>query len=217
MKLGIPGDYAGGAIGPFGGSVSLTGDINNPAAYRIVSTAWGPDDYLCLWPSGMQFEVMGITFVQNYNGPLRSIGLSVTGGSAIVHDCRFETLAPNNNGCFIQLYNAQFSGRKGNIHFEGNNNLVNSIFYMQQGAGVAGAFLFVGEVCNYYFTNCNANVSFRIDTLSTMTWGGNVNLFNTNCVGQKHGVSNNSVLYMGGKAEPGSTAGSVATGGQFTP
>ena len=133
MKLGIPGDYAGGAIGPFGGSVSLTGDINNPAAYRIVSTAWGPDDYLCLWPSGMQFEVMGITFVQNYNGPLRSIGLSVTGGSAIVHDCRFETLAPNNNGCFIQLYNAQFSGRKGNIHFEGNNNPTDPIFTCSKG------------------------------------------------------------------------------------
>jgi hypothetical protein len=53
MKFGIPGDYEGAIIGPFGGTVTLTGDMNNPAGYRIHGMYDRGSCSFCLWCQGM--------------------------------------------------------------------------------------------------------------------------------------------------------------------
>src|SRR5262249_30223708 len=50
MRLGIPGNYEAGAVQNFGAAVSLTGDPNNKASYRIIcSPAIGGVPGYCLF------------------------------------------------------------------------------------------------------------------------------------------------------------------------
>ena len=65
-----PGTYDGTIIGPFGGSVSLSGDPNNPAAYRIANFYAHPLMYPSLWVQAIAgMNINGVTFLCNTAAP----------------------------------------------------------------------------------------------------------------------------------------------------
>ena len=70
MRLGIPGNYEAGNVGPFGATVSITGDVNNRAAYRIMDNgATNPGQTYSLAPTGCNsFQLRGVNCVNQFAG-----------------------------------------------------------------------------------------------------------------------------------------------------
>lgn len=220
MKLGIPGDYAGTAIGPFGGSVSLLGDHANPAAYRIVSAPWGLDGEVCFWAADMARMIMyGVTLAMDYNGPRASTGLIITNSNLSMQNCNIEVLVPNTRGVMLNIAGGRFSGYSpgGTIRFIGHNHAISICISCSEHGSLVGAFLELGQTQYYYFTDINAaNVMQGCGGLSTMHWSGATGLSTSGCVGPEYNVSENSIIHMNGLPLFGTpSTGVVSSGGVF--
>jgi hypothetical protein len=218
MKFGIPGTYDGTIIGPFGGSVSLTGDPNNPAAYRIANFYAHPLMYPSLWVQAIAgMYITGVTFLCNTAAPNSCPALRCISANVSTVNCRWEVLTPNPNGCCIDIqHGGKWSTSKGINTWVGNGLQIGSIWYCYDLSSIVGAYLNPGERSDYYIDNFSVSqASLICNHLSTMSWSQSANNIN-NAIGRQHIVDMNSVCSMNGRAPIGNVAGIVANGAQFT-
>ena len=220
MRLGIPGTYAGGFIGPFGGNVSITGDMSNPNAYRI-DTAWnGAANWQALWINGVNVMVLrGITCVMSHGAPDFCIGIAATGGTRLVtQNIKVEVVVPNAAaGTMIQTEGfSSWTTANGNTWLAGNGYQVASIFTAILTGDMYGARLAAGEASHFWFENiaCSQQAMTCV-SLSTMHWGP-ATFHISNVTGKQYNVTENSILAMGGQPLLGTVAGTASSGGQFS-
>jgi len=173
-------------------------------------------------------HVAGVTFVGDKStaqGPAHLLRvLAKSSGSC--SNCRFVMNVENTGATMIEVsYGSTFSTRTyylqtSNLVFEGNGTRLAAFIHLTPSSTFQAAFLDVGQISNYYFSNAIIQYSsFISSNLSVMLWSGSpqVSIINSGVTGSKHSVSTNSILSMGGLVPPGSIAGVEATGGVYIP
>jgi len=221
MKFGIPGTYDGTSIGQFGGAVSLTGDQNNPGAYRIRQAIIHPDLYTCMWMENIaSMTFLGVTFELSHPGPEQAPGVRAMSSKVHVIDCRFEVMVSNPRSRFVDCAGGgEFSQFKGNNRFIGNNHTIGGCVSCYGHGFVGNTYLVPGETGYWHFENIHmaaGSLFFWCTSLGVQSWGG-TNIYVTNCTGIKYFVAENAVINMNGFTNPGNLPGSVGSGGQYLP
>jgi hypothetical protein len=220
MKLGIPGDYEGASLGPFGGSITITGDPGSPAAYRIVSIQAGTFAF-ALMVSQCSLGLSGVNLVMNQaaNNPNANSCLR-TGKTSVnwLNNCQLTLEASSPTGVFMFLESSsQMHCANGvTVVFEGNGNSTREGIIMNTATtsyGTGGG----GPPSNWIWRNISfTNNSHNISDQAVYRLGNMIqNISNT--TGKKYNVQTNGILDCAGQPMPGSTPGSVGTQGQVFP
>lgn len=84
LRLGVPGEYDGGTVGPYGSSLSIIGDPNDPASYRVHAKDYGGHSQ-CIGATGVtSFFLEGVTCVMDFvtPTPYGNRGIAITRSAA---------------------------------------------------------------------------------------------------------------------------------------
>jgi|GEM_PF-1915682 len=213
IKLGIPGTYEGAAIGPFGGAIFVTGDINNRWAYRISTFDIGQGLYASLDVNGVtQFAMFGITLL--VDSPTNRIASLFVGQTLVgLYNVGFDVLYDNAQAALVSLMTSS-STQQGNydVTFRGNGHTIGGAIEVN-GSEWGGS----GDLrgCTLTTTDLNIAIAYAISTkLSTIEFL-QTTMQTSNVTGKQYAVDTNSLLLKHGLTVPGTIAGTVdtATGG----
>ena len=224
MRLGIPGQYDGTVLGPFGGNVSLTGDPGNPGAYRIQCVYTHPMHWSCMWINGiMNFGFSGLTFLWNHPPPETCVAIRSQNSNVGLFLCNVEVSVSNSSGAIVEVrdggafsLNSSAFSPVNDFRVIGGGQTVGNLLRCLNHGALVSAYFNPGEVANYHFSNLNVGTAFSASGLSTLYFGS-ASTVNTNIAGPQYIAVDNSVINMGGKQVPGNLPGAVGTGGQFIP
>jgi hypothetical protein len=219
LRLGIPGTYAGGYVGRFSGTVQLIGDVNNKAAYQIVTD---PNSGASLEMNCPVLYVYGVTLIGNVAMPQLHPLRIWNGSTCVITTCDLEiqSQAPGNYAEFI--YCIGNCDMVGNLEFRGNNRSVDSILF----AGLGGIIGITGggtQVRITYRDIISAGAGYQARSLSQISVAQNPwaaptpNILTTisNCTGPTYAAVTLSQISGGGQPLPGNAAGSVTESSYF--
>jgi len=218
FKLGIPGTYEAGVIGPFGSTMTITGDEQNRGAYRIGTKFYpGSNVWISLQTVGVaQMAIAGVTLqIANTSNP--AIALWNANSHIELRNVNFDAMTSNPAGIFIANYGGASTGiaALATTQFNGNGNEIGAAIDCQSGRWAGCGDVSRGNLMSSNF-DCGAFI-----TLSSLSVGVMVgtNFFTTNVTGKQFSVSTNSVLYQSNASGPipGDEAGVWGTGGVFVP
>jgi len=220
IQLGVPGDYEGAAIGPYGASVYVTGDVYNTAAYRILCKprVTGDNVIFAAYSLGIgqinNCIIQGVNLVMNYP-PTTPNGvqcLRVSGGSVAPENVRYTIETNNPVGNVLLIEGA------GKVSWIDDNTIVGNNHTIQSGVSVVQAGQFMGCPAPWSATWHWNDITFSqagyvVIDRSSASHGATTNvLSNTN--GPRYIVTSGGILYLVGQQIPGSTPGTVNTQGQ---
>jgi hypothetical protein len=215
MRLGIPGTYDGTWIGPFGGSVSLTGDINNRSAYKLRSVYALNQDYANLVVDSMNMTISGICFQQDTPPPWQQLVIRcINGASVMFHKCQWDVNVTNDKGILIHGGpDGAYSNMGDDLIFNGLGQTIRALMYMVSKSSYQGTMLNTGgTIINRDMVYSDA--ALVCGDLAQINWGGFTTCSNINTHGKQYNVYNNSILNIGGQPLPGTVAGTSSSGGQ---
>jgi len=216
IRLGIPGDYEGANIGPFGSTVQIIGDVNAAQSYRILTKTYGftGDRVDMAWSvriAGINIcNLIGINMVMTYPG-LSWNGtqcLRVPGSTCVPISCYFTLEASNSEGHVIVIEERGYMMSINANVVEGNGNTITSGYFVGQGSQFPGCP--APNTATWYWSNivftaagyCVADNSY-IDHIQTNTVINNV-------VGPRWIADTFAVLRFRGNQGPGNQAGSTS-------
>jgi len=203
IKLGIPGHYEAGYLGPFGSNLSITGGGSDAGGwgggsrwdYRILSRYYvGESIWTALAFMGCNNVVLtGINMLlMNAGQNARSllVGHNTT---LATRNCAFEALASNPLGYFIDIRDSllAFDESPGtNTWFQGNGNTLAGAVTMSRGVwgGLIGGML----ISNNF--HC-VSAYLGMNTLSAATFGGPGSNAWGGVTGMQYAVNTNSIFY----------------------
>jgi hypothetical protein len=212
LKLGIPGNYEGTMIGPYGGQCSLVGDVNSPAAYRVVSPA-SAYDTSGFGVNAASTLVAGCNFVQNQSNlmPNFAAALRVYRGNVWADRCQFTAEASNANSALIMLGTNSNLAIVGSHILEGNGCSIGHGMWIYNSAfGGAPPEANAG----WHWRNINFTRSGHYLINFSLAANGNFSMTDSGCTGIKYDVTLNSVLMTYGQIVPGNVAGTTSLQGQ---
>jgi hypothetical protein len=214
FKFGIPGVYEGASIGPFGGTVTLTGDPANAAAYTFTSIDLGNGNFGNLAVLGItSFKAIGVTFTRNVPAPTPCYALIGSRSAIVLDRCAFDSSAANAGSFFVRVSGGSF-GAMSSTAFNGRSLAIGGLIQVD----TVGVAIFAGAGINYSFVDCPMTASaFFVYGLGPVRWDTVCTLTSTNCTGPQYTVTENSILNMGAKTPPGTVAGTATFGGQYIP
>lgn len=227
MKFGIPGRYDGAVVGPFGGQVTLTGDESNPGAYIIAQVEGNAGFWFNFQAQNLSaFAILGVTMVQEKLPPNQCSMLRVIASNILMSNCIFDILVSNPNSLCVEdragsftLACSSLSQPVSIMTVNGHGNQLGYIFSANTGGTLEGATgLIPGLSAYYHFNDLRiTQYSTLVSGLAVLHFGSATGIVNTNCTGIKYGVTENSILNMGGKILPGDVEGTATYGGQYIP
>ena len=189
LRLGIPGNYEGAYFGPFGGQVTLTGDPNNRAVYRVMAANMG-GVAACLLLRCASMSLSGCNFVMADPAVYSNGNWCVRASASLVADhCQFTLEASTGNGtCPIALEGGSMVCVNDSI-IEGNGLSCGSGVSIWAGGAWGGCPpgnpVSVWTWRNMNFLSCGHYVN-----NGECLWG-NMALPYTGCTGPKYGVHRN--------------------------
>jgi len=220
LHLGIPGDYEGGHIGPYGGNLVLFGDHDNAAGYRILSkiTTDGTPAMYSLYSEGVtNLQVIGVNLVLNstYQAPAGVMVLVVHGGAILLDSMRF-TLEVDNPVAIMagfEVGSSAFSLE--HVYVIGNGHTVSDGIHVGQASQVLGAAN--PTLATWHWNDIHfAFAGYAVGDRSGIAHAGVTNIL-SNTTGMRYAVSGSSNLFLNGQQAPGDTAGVYSTQGQVIP
>ena len=222
MRLGIPGNYESGAVGPFGASVSITGDVFNRTGYRILSNDTYPGQYgtFCLSVVGVNtFLLRGVELA--YTDQTARAGLShllsLNGTNATLDRVQLSlhssANAPRNSlvRCWwgSKCFNSNtYEDGANDVRAEGNGHSCQTGVDAFGNSGFAGSGQFTAS--HWSFANINFIGSGYAATTSSYIAMNNTSIGVSNCTGPQYNVDANSHIRMSGWPFPGNLPGSVS-------
>jgi hypothetical protein len=217
MRLGIPGDYAGAFIGPFGGNASLTGDPGNPSAYRVIAAVSGTVVCGLLLNGISSMGLTGITLVMNNGGSYANGNwcLRWQMGTVVLDRVNFSLEASSPScGVMTMLTSAGLLFMNGStIVIEGNGNSCQTGLSMMLAAASYGCPP-GGPQCSVIWRNIRFNIAGHTVADQAVLRMGNLILSNSNTTGSYYMVTSNGVFDRGGQTLPGNAPGTVGSQGQ---
>jgi len=212
IRLGIPGTYEAARIAYSGCTVVVTGDVNNPTAYRIQGFRYPNGKAYAFYVTDCtRVTVQGVTLLIDQGG--FNAGLSNEGSLVVVRHTIFEQIAVGAQILGIEVGSGKLY-MAGQLTFNGMGQAA-ALIYATNLSTVSDG----GEMTPHRWTVSNVNFTTAgliSGFLSTIFWGAS-NPALSATTGPQYGVSANSILYANGAAIPGNAPGSVSTGGQFIP
>jgi len=217
IMLGVPGDYEGCSIGPYGATVGIYGDNANPGGYRILSKAYGSPPTACWSVRTAQinnFNISGVTLVLNYpnNTANGAQCLRVAGGTCVPDRVTFSIETNNPGGNVLMLEGGANVMAFGDNYVHGNGHtIVNgvSVGAGSQFPGTPAPNTSVWRWDNLNFTQAGYFVFDRSALGHALT-----TVVSTNTTGTRYIVNSSAILYLGGQTPPGNAAGTSGTQGQ---
>lgn len=228
LRLGVPGTYAGAALGPYGGRIQLTGDVNSRSNYKItVAGGGGAGTNFDIAALSTTLRCEGVTFLldQADNGLPFNCTLSSASSVLMLDNCQWDVLVDNPLRGFLCSANiASGLAFGGTCIFNGNNHTIGLGIALTRNSQMLGPST-PQQDATLQFNNCKWNpgtgAGFISSMLSTWTQGAigynKINVISAGCTGTRYGVDYNSMMNLLGQTAPGDSAGTVSTGGQFTP
>jgi len=219
IRLGIPGDYESANIGPYGATVTVYGDPNNPAGYRIIGQLIMVQGIAgACWSLRLQqinnANVIGVTLVVTYGGTTVNgvQALRIASGNCTLQwvRCSIEVESPDcevvlveGGGSMIGIYDN---------YFIGNGHSVRDGWAVTVGSRAGGDPL--PNYLTWHWSDIHFNDSgYAISDRSAMAfWDTTVQL--TNTTGKRYTVSGLSNLFPNTQPIPGDQPGTTDTGGQ---
>lgn len=218
LRLGIPGLYEAGNLGPFPGKVALHGDIYTHKTYQIGMNLTGNYRY-CLDLNGIPLYIEGVTFSANalLNPGDEAYNLRVNAG-AVVHTYNVAYAIGNANAqsAFIQVtYNSSL-GMEGFVDMEAGGANMACAFRAYR---LATIYTYAGsKFAQFNVTNQNYSQGFvAIDALSTFALDSGVSMVYSGVTGLKYNANANSTVQAAGKILPGDQPGVTTYGAQYVP
>jgi len=222
IRLGQVGTYDGAILGPFGGTVLVTGDTANIGSYRIKSNV----DLYGLHPSpatmiglgflGINFGVVqGMTLQLDQASPDLCYPLMVNNSSIVTDFVNWDATV-SSPGAYV--YQAGIYGLQDSTTcvFEGNGHTLHSLWFHLGGAQTHGA-LNKTAVPQAIFRNTTcSNSCFYLREASVCGWN-DVVPSQSGIHGPQYNVTTNSILYGHGHTIPGDAAGVTSLNGIFIP
>ena len=219
IRLGVPGDYVGATLGPFGSVLQLMGDPNNAAAYRILNMTDDPNGTVTIRPVGCNnIYLVGINLViqDPVLRPNGVHGIWAANSSITIYNSQFTAEIDNTSANYItaNLSTSLNTVPDTDIRMIGNNHTIGngiSMCYASHFAGTGAG----PPPTRWYWENVHfAGAGYVTEMASTITLGNHtVTLSNT--VGARYSAHHNSSItppspYPGnaaGVADTYSTAG----------
>lgn len=224
MRFGIPGTYERGSFGPFGATVSLTGDPNNRTAYRIETPTYDPFSSIGLQVAGVtNCYLSGITFVlTNPHPKAHQTSCVRSHRSGVAYDrCMFEVLTHNPEGV-IMWHEAQSSlgpgwhpDFQGDCRIQGHGHTILmgtyiwlSSYYQGTTPGLPNPFIWIWENLNFVWGG--------YVIVDGSTWGQGIDMVHVaGCGGKQFLASNNSTIHLAGRPGPGNQPGQLTNYSSF--
>jgi hypothetical protein len=215
IKLGIPGDYAGCGLGPFGGGLSVSGAGGGDRwQYRIHEFYGGGGGYSCFGFNQCSARLSNLTMYQEIGPPNYSHVLSCTRSVVVLDRVGFQVVT-SNVGTF--LINAQASSTvyqlTGDVNIQGNSAFVQAAFAITGNSQYTGCADPAGGT--FSTTDLNCVGAYMIATGVSVC---NLSYIAFNVGGAvpatQYIIDGNSVLYTNGVSLPGNVAGYASHGGQ---
>lgn len=215
IRLGIPGDYDAAQLFDCNNQVNIIGDVNNYAAYRILSNRYTtvPLWCSCVFASRVNVYLQGITIVLD-NASLWCNGL-ITGSATNVstYNVRYET--PYSLTSHTCIWMNGYLNMQGLTQFIGMGKTINAWLRVNTGdARSYEEFVGVSNLASYYFENMNFAMAGLISSHNGAAALQTNSLQSVNCTGSRYTAQMNGTIDHW-KTLPGSTAGTLATGGQY--
>jgi hypothetical protein len=217
MRLGIPGDYEAGAIGPFGGRVALYGNPSGPGDnYRIKMTAPGVGAYN-LAINNVTMYVENVNFLLSLGAGYEPWCVNITNGAQVwLKNCIWTASAnPAGKGGYISVAVNSSLVLQGTIDMRGGGTSIQTAIALGKNAISGGALPQSGNslIC----TNTNFATAFimcQAHSFASFEFAGSNG---SGSSGPRYLVFDLAILYMFGLTLPGSTAGTTGTGGLAFP
>ena len=217
IRLGVPGDYEGCSIGPYGATVIVQGDVNNAAGYRVLSKPQGSPPFAC-WSlrSGQinNFGLNGVTLVMSYpaNTPNGVQCLRVSGGTAVPDRVQYSVEVDNPGGTVVMLEGGANMMSINDNYVRGNGHTI------VDGIGIGQASQFPGcappNTAIWRWENLAFTMAGYYITDRSAMGHSQTTVTSVNTTGSRYSVSAAAILYQQGQTPPGNAAGSSSTQGQ---
>lgn len=223
MRLGIPGDYEAGYIGPYGATIWIIGDRNNPGAYRIRGKA---DDIgsWCLGFTGCNSViVVGVELVITNAAPkpLGTQGLVAARSNVLINALRMTVTVTNLQaflfwivtGSQLRFQNVDWPNTD-TVTINGGGHSVSTGMFVTQNSmmwGPGGGFNnHLWQWQNIHF----AGTCYRITDMSQATHERQV-ISQSGVSGQRFVVADHSTIRAEGQTLPGNVQGGVGAFSTF--
>jgi hypothetical protein len=216
LRLGIPGTYDAGFLGPYGGVIGLYGDVNNRQAYRIRGAPGqgGAQGWALETNQVSSFQIAGVTLQMDTGGPF--YGLIVSGGTCAIMSSDIDNMIGSNNEAgFFGLFQGGKLFIFDVVRCLGNGGSFSSLFTVIGNAAYAGSL--VNRPGQLQVSNANFSyAALQVENLSLFT-PSYTSIQPSGTSGKQYLSAANSIIRMYGQPVPGNQPGSTDFGGQFIP
>jgi hypothetical protein len=217
IRLGIPGEYEGFGMGPYGGPVYVYGNVSDRRNYKIMPVGDSVYGYTNVHAANMSLTVVGVNFIIDKSHPTFTWAVQADGGNLTLDNCEYEvhvdapalTIFLMVAGGSMSMYNNHL------IRGIGGVKQIGVIWYCATqslfwGAGGSSpAFVTLSDL------HCTRQAVI-VSEVSVMRFAL-VTINPNNVTGVEYGVSANSIFAAQGQDVPGNLPGGVSSGGQFIP
>jgi len=213
LRLGIPGTYEGVAIGPFGGSVYIVGDLTNPTPYKIGARYW--THYTdCVLFQAVNGYVEGVHLIADHSSDVADwCNLRCSNSMAWAVACNFEWTM-DTPGAFLRADYGGLCGFQQTLNFMGNGHNGWHGIYADTSA-LPGSGTLAPAILN--FTNCAFTQGGYCAVNLGSIANNSVTVTQSGCTGPRYLVQDNSVIRAVGQTLPGNAAGVTMQNGVFVP
>jgi len=220
IRLGVPGNYEGASLGPYGAAVQVIGDAANSGAYRILTKPQYTADQVVYAAYSMavrginNYHSIGVNFVMNYPGitPNGTECFRVGGSTATNESVQYTIEVDNPAGQVVIVEAGGIMGALDNNIVNGNGHTISAGFLLMQ----ASQYLGTGPpwTSTWYWNNLTfIQAGLQIADRSAFGHTQTTTVLN-GTHGKRYTVTGNSILYLGGQPIPGDTPGTYDTQGQ---
>jgi len=213
LRLGIPGVYEAGAIGPYGGRIAIYGG----SPYTDYMIAMSPTGFpYCINANNVSLHLNNVSMycARQTNGGYM---MTITGGAQVtMFNVGFIAAISPIGGCVVVTY-ASSVGTEGIIDFRGNGAAIALPIWLYRLASWYGI---ITRPTQLIASNMSMQWSFmQVDTLSTLGLDSGGSVSYSNVHGKKFQVNGNSMIQAAGHDIPGTIAGvaDAGSGGIYVP
>ena len=211
LRLGVPGDYAYGNVGPCGSTLTLYGDPNNAAAYRVLSEEHTYDTLTFRAVGCNSLNLVGVNFVLQSSVPKANGAhcIWIANTSISLDRVQFTLEASNTNGfvVYTTLSSTLNTAIATTIRIVGNNNTIVDGLVSSYASQMPGAAQGPAPTLWHWENIHFSGAGYAAQLSSSITLGNHtVELINT--VGPRYHAEDNSTISTG-QPYPGNAAGAA--------